>query len=128
MTDPDGVRVDQWLRVARVFKTRTQANRACSLGRVRVNGLPAKPHKELAVGDRIEVEGKWSRILEVRVLRDKPVPKAEARELYEDHSPPPPPRDSLERLLARPAVRREPGQGRPTKRERRLLDRLRSDR
>lgn len=125
MTEPEGVRLDQWLRVARVFKSRSQAKSACSLGRVRVNDAPAKPHKPLAVGDRIEVEGDRPRILEVRGLRDKPVPKAEARELYDDHSPPPPPRDSLERLLARPAVRRERGQGRPTKRERRQIDRLR---
>lgn len=128
MSEPEAVRLDKWLQVARVFKTRSQATRACSLGRVTVNGAPAKAHRPLAVGDRIEVaQGDRRRILEVRVLRDRPVPKAEARELFEDHSPPPPPRDSLERLLARPPARRERGSGRPTKRERRHLDRLRGD-
>jgi len=128
VSEPEAVRLDKWLQVARVFKTRSQATRACSLGRVTVNGAPAKAHRPLAVGDRIEVaQGDRRRILEVRVLRDRPVPKAEARELFEDHSPPPPPRDSLERLLARPPARRERGSGRPTKRERRHLDRLRGD-
>jgi ribosome-associated heat shock protein Hsp15 len=121
-----GVRLDKWLQVARLFKTRTQAGRACTLGRVRVGGTVAKPHRTLEVGDRIEVEqGDWQRIVVVRELRDKPVPKAQAAELYEDHSPPRPPRDSLERLLSRPPVKREKGAGRPTKKERRLVDRFR---
>lgn len=120
-----GVRLDRWLNAARVFKTRTQATQACTAGRVRVNGAPAKAHRTVAVGDRIEVSGERDRILEIAGLRDKPVAKAEARELYLDHSPPPPPRDSLERLLARPPVRREKGSGRPTKRERRDIDRFR---
>lgn len=111
-----------------MFKTRSQATRACKLGRVRVNGEITKPHRSLAEGDRIEVaKGDWQRVLEVKVLRDKPVPKAEAAELYVDHSPPPPPRDSLERLMARPAVRRERGKGRPTKKERRQIERLRGE-
>lgn len=127
MTAPTlSVRLDKWLQVARIFKTRSQATNACKLRRIRVNGTVAKPHRAVEVGDRIEVtKGDWERIVEVKKLRDKPVAKALARELYEDHSPPPPPRDSLERLLARPAVRREKGRGRPTKRERRQLDRLR---
>lgn len=119
------VRLDKWLQVARMFKTRTQATRACTLGRVRVNGDTAKPHRTVALGDRIEVvQGDWTRVLVVKELRDKPVPKAEAAKLYEDLSPPQPPRDSLERLLRRPPVRRERGAGRPTKKERREIERL----
>jgi ribosome-associated heat shock protein Hsp15 len=122
------VRLDKWLHVARMFKTRTQATHACALGRVVVNGAEAKPHRALAVGDRIEFrQGDWPRVVVVRELRDKPLPKAEAKTLYEDLSPPPPPRDSLERLLRRPPVRREKGAGRPTKKERRLVDRLTGD-
>ena len=122
------VRLDKWLQVARVFKTRSQAGRACSLGRVRVNGSSAKAHRPVAVGDRIETEkGRLPLVLIVRELRDRPVPKAEARELYEDLSPPPPPPDPVARLLRRPPNQREPGLGRPTKRERRRLDRLRGD-
>ena len=120
------VRLDKWLQVARVFKTRSQAGRACRLGRVRVNGTTAKPHRLVAVGDRLEIEKRdWLQTLEVLVLRDKPVPKAEARELYVDHSPPRLPPDPIKRLLRRPAVERETGAGRPTKRDRRRLERLR---
>jgi ribosome-associated heat shock protein Hsp15 len=118
------VRLDKWLQVARVFKTRTQATHACDLGRVRVNGMPAKPHRHLAVGDRVEVEiGDWTRVLLVRELRDRPLPKAEAASLYEDQSPPRPVPDALERLLRRPPVLREAGAGRPTKKDRREQER-----
>ena len=50
------VRLDKWLQVARVFKTRTQATRACNLGRVRVNGQVVKPHRNLALEDEVEIE------------------------------------------------------------------------
>jgi ribosome-associated heat shock protein Hsp15 len=122
------VRLDKWLQVARLFKSRSQATHACQLGKVSVNGHPAKPHRSLAVGDRIEVEkGNWTRILVVAVLTDKQLPKAQAATLYEDHSPPPPAPDPLARLLRRPPVHRERGSGRPTKRERREIDRLRGE-
>ncbi len=127
--DPVEVRLDKWLQVARVFKTRSQATRACNLSRVRVNGQPAKPHKGLSVGDRIEVErGDWTRILVVRELRDKPVAKALAAELYEDLSPPRPQLSELERLMRRPPEQRERGRGRPTKKERRDQEKWRRER
>ena len=123
------VRLDKWLQVARVFKTRTQATRACSGGKVRVNEVVAKPHRSLAVGDRVEIDkGEWSRVLEVVELCDKPLPKAEASRVYLDHSPPPPVRDPLARLQRRPGIFRERGAGRPTKRDRRELERLRGER
>ncbi|HKV10752.1 MAG TPA: RNA-binding S4 domain-containing protein [Thermoanaerobaculia bacterium] len=121
------VRLDKWLQVARVFKTRTQATHAVDLNRVRVNGQPAKPHRNLAPGDRIEVEiGDWTRVLIVKELKDKPVPKAEAAALYEDQSPPRPDTDPLQRLLRRTPVLREKGAGRPTKKERRDMDKWES--
>lgn len=120
------VRLDKWLQVARAFRTRSQATRACAAGRVRVNELVAKAHRSLAVGDRVEIDrGEWTRVLEVVELRDKPLPKKEAARVYLDHSPPPPARDPLERLLRLPGVLRRRGAGRPTKRERRELERLR---
>jgi ribosome-associated heat shock protein Hsp15 len=122
------VRLDKWLQVARMFKTRTQATHACDLGRVRVNGLPAKPHRQLAVGDRIELEqGDWERVLTVRELRDRPVPKAEAAGLYDDLSPPRPAPDPLRRLMRRPPVARASGAGRPTKKDRRDIERWQTD-
>ncbi|HEY6320670.1 MAG TPA: RNA-binding S4 domain-containing protein [Thermoanaerobaculia bacterium] len=122
------VRLDKWLQVARMFKTRTQATHACDLGRVRVNGQPAKPHRALAIGDRVELQqGDWERVLTVRELRDRPVPKADAAALYDDQSPPRPVPDPMRRLLSRPPARRPQGTGRPTKKERREIDRWESD-
>jgi len=120
------VRLDKWLQVARAFKTRSQATRACNLGRVRVNGAIAKPHRPLRLEDRVEITQRdWERILVVKELREKTLPKAEAPRVYEDLTPPPPKKDPLERLLSRPGVFRESGSGRPTKRDRRLNDRWR---
>jgi len=111
-----------------MFKTRTQATHACDLGRVRVNGSSAKPHRNLAVGDRIEVtQGDWDRVLIVRELRDRPVAKAEAAGLYEDQSPARPQADPFARLLRRPPVQREPGAGRPTKKARREIERWKGE-
>jgi ribosome-associated heat shock protein Hsp15 len=118
------VRLDKWLHVARVFKTRTQATHAVDLNRVRVNGQAPKPHRNLVIGDRIEVEiGEWTRVLIVQELKDKPVSKEEARTLFEDLSPPRPEADPLQRLMRRPPALREKGAGRPTKKERREIDR-----
>ena len=117
------VRLDKWLQVARMYKTRTQATHACDLGRVRVNGQTAKPHRQLAVGDRVELaQGDWERVLVVQDLKDKPVPKADAAKLYEDLSPPRPAPDPLARLMRRPLVTRDAGAGRPTKKERRDME------
>jgi len=124
----DSVRLDKWLQVARVFKTRSQATRACSLNRVRVNAMPAKAHRNLALEDRVEVEiGDWTRVLVVKELADKPLPKAEAPRVFEDLSPPRPRLDELERLMRRRPVLREKGKGRPSKKERRELERFRGD-
>ncbi|HKH47757.1 MAG TPA: RNA-binding S4 domain-containing protein [Thermoanaerobaculia bacterium] len=117
------VRLDKWLNVARMFKTRTQATHACELGRVQVNGQMAKAHRHLAPGDRIELtQGDWDRILIVKELRDRPVPKAEAALLYEDQSPPRPAQDPFSRILRQAPARRDPGAGRPTKKERREME------
>jgi ribosome-associated heat shock protein Hsp15 len=122
------VRLDKWLQVARMFKTRTQATHACELGRVKVNGQAAKAHRQLAPGDRIELtQGDWERVLTVRELRDRPVAKALAAGLYEDLSGPRPAPDPLQRLMRRPPSLRESGAGRPTKKDRRDIDRWESD-
>lgn len=106
-----------------MFKTRSQATKACSAGRVMVNGMVAKPHRAIALDDRIEFEkGDWPRSLVVKRLHDKPLPKAEVPSLYEDESPPKPQLDPLERLMRRAPVQREKGTGRPTKRDRRRLE------
>ena len=121
------VRIDKWLQVARAFKTRSQATRACTLGRVRVNGAKAKPHRIVAIEDRIEIEmqNEWKRILEVAQIVDKPVAKALAAELFVDLSPPKPVADPMAKLMRRKPVIREAGAGRPTKRDRRKIDQFR---
>ena len=122
------VRLDKWLQISRVFKTRSKATKACSLSRVKVNGATAKAHRHLALEDRVEVEFRdWTRVLVVKELRDKPLPKAEAPRLYEDQSLPRPVPDAFERLMRRRPVAREKGAGRPSKKERRELERLRKN-
>ncbi len=105
----------------RAFKTRTAATEACRAGHVRVNGSPAKAASPLRVGDEVRLRLAGSeRVLEVARLVERRVSAPVAAECYLDRSPPTPPRDEL----VRPFLR-EPGSGRPTKRDRRLLDRLR---
>lgn len=119
------VRLDKWLQIVRAFKTRTQATRACNLGRVKVNGVTAKPHKQPTLEDRIEIRfGDWNRVLIVKGIRKKSVPKAIAAELYLDLSPPRPEQDPIDRIIKGRPELRESGKGRPTKRERRLIGKL----
>ena len=113
------VRLDRWLCAARVFRSRTQATQACVGGRVRVNDESVKPHYALGAGDRVRVQTeRGPRVLEVVALAEKRLAPALARELFVDHSPPPEPRPAR-------MPRRDPGAGRPTKRERRELERFR---
>jgi ribosome-associated heat shock protein Hsp15 len=107
----------------RLFKSRSQAAAACKAGHVRVRGEKAKPSQTVAPGDEVHVRGgPRERIVIVVKPLVKRVSPALAGEAYEDHSPPPPRR--LE-ALGLPLAVRERGSGRPTKAERRQLDRLR---
>ena len=109
-----------------MFRARSRATAACAAGRVTVNGQQAKAHRQLKVGDRVEFRIRdWQRVLVVRELRDRPLPKAEAPRLYEDMSPPKPEPRKRDPFLTQAPARRERGAGRPTKRDRRLIDRLR---
>ena len=122
------VRLDRWLLAARVYKTRTLCADACDGGKIEVNGNTGTPHKAVRVGDRIHattVAGR--RELIVRGLGLRRLSAAEARELYEDVTPPPPP-EELERRRFAPPEARDPGSGRPTKRDRREMQRLRRGR
>lgn len=115
------VRVDQWLWAVRLFKTRSSAATACRGGHVSVNGKTAKPATAVKVGDHIDVRiGQRDRNVEVAKLLTKRVGAELAAEHLVDHSPPPPPRDE-----DAPVFRRDPGTGRPTKRDKRRMDRLR---
>ncbi len=119
MTDAGSVRLDKWVWAARCFKTRSQATKGCNAGQVTVNGEKARASRTVRTGDLVEVSlpaGK--RILQVVALGDRRGSAAQATTLFEDLTPPPEPR-------APPPVERERGMGRPTKRERRKLGKLR---
>ncbi|GAA1479757.1 hypothetical protein GCM10009624_01970 [Gordonia sinesedis] len=115
-------RVDSWIWAVRITKTRSAAGAACRGGHVRVNGVTAKPAQPVVVGDevRVRLAGR-ERIVEVTKLISKRVSAPAAAECLIDRSPPPP---SREILASQP--RRDRGAGRPTKRERRELDRFRA--
>src|SRR3954454_1013570 len=89
----DGVRLDVWLDFACVFRTRSEAQKACRNSKVDVNGQTAKPNRRLRVGDAIVIGrplGRKQR-LKVVALADRHMAKADARKLYEDLTPPPTP-------------------------------------
>jgi ribosome-associated heat shock protein Hsp15 len=116
------MRLDKWLWAARFYKSRSLAQAACDGGKIDVNAQAAKPSRVIRPGDRIQLTvGEWRREIVVKALTERRGPSAGARELYDDLSPPPPPRA----LRPPKAVVRAPGLGRPTKRERRLHDRIR---
>jgi len=122
MEPPSSLRVDNWLWAARFFKTRSLAGAACAGGKVDVNDDAAKPARLVRGGDVIKVtlpRGR-RRVARVLVLDDRRGSGEAARRLYEDLTPPEPPRIRQARPPLRP-----PGTGRPTKRERRDIDQLR---
>lgn len=112
------VRVDVWLWSVRQCKTRSLATSECKAGHVRVNGEPAKPATQVNIGDevRYRFEG-FDRILVVTDLITKRTSAPRARECYIDNTPERP-------KVYLPVMQRDRGTGRPTKRERRELDRL----
>lgn len=125
-TSPPTLRIDRWLWAARFFKTRSSAAAAVSGGKVHLNGQRTKPAKAVRPGDRLDVrrgDNRW----EVTVLAtaERRGPASEARTLYEEAA------ESVERRVREREARRErrlaaaagAGAGRPTKRDRRILDR-----
>ena len=118
---PASPRVDKWLWAARFFKTRSLAAAACAGGKVDVNDEAAKPAKAVRTGDLLRITlPREKRIVKVLALADTRGPAPVARALYDDLTPPAPPR-----VRRPPPPYRPPGAGRPTKRERRELERLR---
>jgi len=115
----NSTRVDKWLWAARMFKTRTQATKACDAGHVRIDGKGAKASAKVVAGVLVEaLAPSGRRVLEVVGIADKRGPASVAQTLYVDHTPEPEPRRSPM------DDDRERGLGRPTKRDRRRLRRL----
>lgn len=120
MSDGKPVRIDAWVWAVRLIKTRSLASEACKAGHIKLNGSAVKPSQSVVPGDRVRV---WvdhrEYDVEITELIRKRVGAAIARNCYVDHSPPPPPKEIL---MSMP--RRDRGAGRPTKKERREIDRL----
>lgn len=117
------VRIDSWLCAARIYKSRTIAREACEGGLVKHNGNSVKPSQLVVVGDEVIAQApRGLVVVDVRSLEAKRQSPQAARELYDDRSPPPPPKE--ERQIA--GVR-ERGAGRPTKNDRRAIERLQNE-
>ncbi len=124
MTDQASSRIDKWLWHARFVKTRSLAAKLCQSGKLRLNGEHiSKSHQALRPGDVLTFPlGPHIRVVKIVALGERRGPAAEAKTLYEDLAPPERRRGASE---PRPAkLSREPGSGRPTKSERRAIDRL----
>lgn len=120
MSELTSTRVDRWLWAVRVYKTRSLATSACQGGHVRVNGAPAKPAAKVRVGDTVEARaGDDDRILEVVQVIEKRVSAPLAAECVVDRTPPRPDAEWVA-----PNLIRDRGAGRPTKRDRREIDRF----
>ena len=117
------VRIDSWVWAVRLIKTRSQSAAECKAGHVKLNGTTVKPSQQVVPGDIITL---WHdhRNMKVEVVAtiSKRVGAPIARTCYIDHSPPPPPKELLMSMPRRDRA------GRPTKKERRELDRLRGRR
>jgi ribosome-associated heat shock protein Hsp15 len=117
---PDETRIDRWLCAVRFVKTRPMATRACEAGHVRVNGSPAKPSTKVRAGDRVDaLIADRQRVVEVVRPIESRVGASIAVTCYVDHTPPP----IVTEL--RPGIMVVRGEGRPSKRLRRELERLR---
>lgn len=121
------VRLDVWLDVSCLFRTRSEAKHACTAGRVEVNGAPAKPHRLVQAGDSIVISRGYGarQTIVVRGVAETSIPKAEARRLYEDRTPPPTPEEIEMRRMDRRFRALHAKRPAPDKRARRALRALR---
>jgi ribosome-associated heat shock protein Hsp15 len=103
ITDEPSARLDVWLDVACLFRTRSEAQKAISTGKLEVNGQPAKAHRMLRAGDRLVIGRPFGRkqTIVVKGIADKHVSKADARLLYDDLTPPPTPDEVEMRRIER---------------------------
>jgi ribosome-associated heat shock protein Hsp15 len=121
------VRLDIFLDVACLYKTRSEAQRALKAGKIDINGQPAKPQKPVKAGDVLDLArtmGKRQRVI-VKAVTEKHIPKSEARLLYEDVTPPPTPAEQelLDLMRLAGPKRRAKDLGSPDRDERRRLRR-----
>ena len=122
----ESVRLDIWLDVACLFRTRSEAQRACQLGKVEVNGQASKPHRQIRKGDEVRLRRPFGKIqtLTVAGLADRHIAKSEARLLYQDTTPPPSEEEKEMRRIERIYRASMQRSHAPDKRERRALRKL----
>ena len=120
------VRLDIWLDVTCLFRTRSEAQRACQLGKVEVNGQASKPHRQVRIGDEVRLRRPFGRIqtLTIAGLAERHVAKSEARLLYQDTTPPPTEEEKEMRRIERIYRASMQRSHAPDKRERRALRKL----
>ena len=121
------IRIDKWLWFARFFKSRTLAGKRCAAGRVRINGVPiSKSHQTVQPGDVLTFpQAHDIRVVKVLDTGTRRGPAGEAQTLYEDLAPPQ--KKSASTEVKPSSALREPGAGRPTKADRRAIDRLKGN-
>ena len=124
------MRVDAWLDVACLYKTRSEAKRGCEGGKVEVNGEHAKPHRILREGDRVRINRGFGRYQDVvvRILIDQHVKKSEARALYDDVTPKPSPEEVEMRRAERVFRAAQHAAGAPDRNRRREIRRAKEGR
>ena len=121
----ESVRLDVWLDIACLFKTRSEAKRACEGGKVDVNGDHAKPNRHLREGDRVRISrgaGRFQDVI-VRIIFEQHVKKSEARALYDDVTPKPTPEEIEMRRMERIYRAASQAAGTPDRRRRREIRR-----
>lgn len=124
MVVPENIRIDKWLWAVRVFKTRSLASQACRAGKVKIYEMSVKPSREVKLDDNIHIQiGQLNRVLRVTGLIHNRVSAKLAVENYEDLSP----QEEIEKVKMMRELNyeyRERGTGRPTKKERRIIEKL----
>ena len=122
----DSIRLDVWLDISCLFKTRSEAKRACEGGKVDVNGDHAKPNRFIREGDRVRISrgaGRFQDVV-VRIILEQHVKKSEARALYDDVTPKPSPEEVEMRRAERAYRAAATAAGTPDRRKRRELRRM----
>ena len=127
MAEEEPIRIDKWLWAARLFKTRSLAADAIKGGKVKVDDNPVKPSREVKEGDIIQVQvGQLHKVVEVKTVVKNRVSPKQVPEVYNDLTP----KEEYERIEFMNAYKaewRDRGAGRPTKKERRMIERLKDE-
>ena len=124
--EPEGVRLDVWLDVACLYRTRSEAQKACQGGKVEVNGQTAKANRRLRIGDELRIKRPFGRLqrIAVRALADRHIAKADAKQLYEDLTTPPTAEEIELRRMERMFRAAMTASGSPDKRQRQAIRKM----